>query len=234
MVNNWWNFIQFRLFPPTCILCHRPGTGELDLCAGCRAELPRPGPACRRCAEPLASDAGWVCGRCQRRPPAFDRTLTLFRYAAPVDRLILDLKHHRRLANARLLGRLLHMAAADWPACDLLVPVPLHPRRQWRRGFNQSLEIARFAGSALGVPIDTRRCRRVRRTAAQAELSAAARRDNMRGAFTVTGDWTGQHVAIIDDVMTTGATAGELARALKARGAAEVQVWVCARAGIPG
>lgn len=232
MVNNWRNSIQFRLFPPICILCHRPGVDGLDLCPDCRRGLPSPAAACMRCAEPLPGTASaLVCGRCQRRPPAFDSARALFLYRAPVDRLILDLKHHRRLAQARLLGQLLAAAATGWPTCDRLVPVPLHPHRQWRRGFNQSLEIARFVGRGLGVPIDTRRCRRVRRTAAQAELSAAARRGNLHQAFRVEGDWDGQRVAIVDDVMTTGATADALAGALKAQGAGEVQVWVCARAG---
>lgn len=231
MVNNWRNYIQFRLFPPTCILCHRPGAAGLDLCPACRRTLPWPRAACRRCAEPLTGESDeLVCGRCQRRPPAFDSARSLFLYRAPADRLILDLKHHRRLAQARLLGQLLAAAAVDWPACDVLVPVPLHRHRLWRRGFNQSLEIARFLGRQLGLPIDTRCCRRVRRTAVQAELPAAARKRNLQQAFRVEGDWDGQRVAIVDDVMTTGATADALAGALKARGAAEVQVWVCARA----
>ncbi|RRQ22104.1 ComF family protein [Thiohalobacter thiocyanaticus] len=235
MVNNWWKYIQFRLFPPTCILCHRPGAEGLDLCPDCRRGLPSPAAACARCAEPLTGTASaLICGRCQRRPPAFDGAHTLYLYRPPVDRLILDLKHHRRLAQARLLGQLLAVAAADWPACDLLVPVPLHPRRQWRRGFNQSLEIARFAARGLKLPLDSSHCRRQRRTDTQADLSARARRANVRGAFRAEGDWAGLRVAIIDDVMTTGATADALARALKARGAAEVRVWVCARAGMHG
>ena len=230
MVNNWWNSAQLRLFPPICILCHRPGADGLDLCAGCRRGLARPAAACERCAEPLAAGTNLLCGRCQRRPPAFDSARSLFLYRPPVDRLILELKHQRRLVQARLLGQLLGAAAADWPACDVLVPVPLHRLRLWRRGFNQSLEIARHVERRLGIPIDTRDCRRVRRTAVQAELPAPARRRNLRQAFRVQGDWDGRRVAIVDDVMTTGATADALTRALKAQGAAEVQVWVCARA----
>ncbi|MFN2286919.1 MAG: ComF family protein, partial [Chromatocurvus sp.] len=95
-----------------------------------------------------------------------------------------------------------------------------------------SLEIARHLARRLEVAIDFRHCRRVRGTGSQAGLSAAARQVNIRDAFAVTGDWTGQRVAVLDDVMTTGATAEELARALKARGASQVEVWVCARAGM--
>lgn len=235
MVNKWCNFIQPVLFPPTCLVCDGPGEDNRDLCQDCLTRLPQPGNPCLRCAQPLTGTTGpAVCGHCQTHPPAFDASHALFAYQPPIDRMVLNLKHHRQLAHARLLGDLLAGAAADWPRPDILVPIPLHPRRLWLRGFNQSLEIARFVSRRLAIPLDPGQCRRVRQTASQSDLNARERRRNLHGAFAVQGDWGGRRVAIIDDVMTTGSTAGALASELKAHGAAAVQVWVCARAGLNG
>ena len=121
------------------------------------------------------------------------------------------------------------MAASDAQA-DVIVPVPLHRTRLRERGYNQALELARPVASALGIPIDTGTCHRVQASVAQMTLAADARRRNVRGAFQATGDIAGRRVAIVDDVMTTGATVNELSGELLRRGALEVQVWVCARA----
>lgn len=230
---NQWSRITQILLPPVCALCGDPGAFGADLCRACRDDLPWNRHACRRCALPLpAASRGALCGECLRRPPPFDRALAPFRYAPPLDHLLLGLKHRRRLDAAHSLGGLM----AGWLAQriheppELILPVPLHPARLRRRGFNQSLELARRIASALELPLAGRCCRRLRDTPPQAELNAPQRRRNLRGAFEVSAPLPSR-VAVIDDVMTTGSTARELTRCLRRAGAKEIEVWVCARAG---
>ncbi len=151
-------------------------------------------------------------------------------YAPPVDRWILDLKFHARLPVAPLLARLLAGRLRGEPLPTRVIPVPLHPRRLRERGFNQAVEIARPLCRDLGVALDWGAVRRVRATAHQVGADARARRRNVRGAFAAADDLRGLHVAILDDVVTTGATVGELARVLRRAGAARVEVWAVARA----
>jgi ComF family protein len=216
--------------PPACTLCGAPGADRLPLCAGCHAELPWLGSACRRCAQPLPVDG--VCGRCLRQPPAQDAAYAAFVYAAPLDRLVQGLKFGRRLGHARLTGALLARAAAEraWPRPQLLIPVPLHDSRLRQRGYDQALVLGREVSRRLGLPVDWRSCRRLRATAPQTGLDFAARRRNVRGAFTVVRPPGVDHVAVLDDVMTTGATVGALAAALKRAGVARVDVWALCRA----
>lgn len=218
------------LYPPVCLLCRAPGAGDLDLCPGCRGDLPWFGHGCPACARPLPSGAGPLCGACLKRPPPFDATHALFHYAAPVDRLITGLKYRGRLSHARLLGELWasHAPVTDPP--DLLLPVPLHPERLRERGFNQSLELARPLSRRLGIPLQPGLMKRVRPTRAQQGLKGKERRRNVRAAFEIAAGTVPAHVAIIDDVMTTGSTVGEMAKQLKRAGAERVEVWVLARA----
>jgi ComF family protein len=216
--------------PPTCTLCGAPGADRLPLCEGCHTELPWLGSACRRCAEPLPVSG--VCGRCLRHPPAQDAAYAAFVYASPLDRLVQGLKFGRRLGHARLTGALLARAATEhaWPRPQLLIPVPLHDGRLRQRGYDQALVLGREVGRRLGLPVDWRSCRRLRATAPQTGLDFAARRRNVRGAFAVVQPPGVDHVAVLDDVMTTGATAGALAAALKRAGVARVDVWTLCRA----
>jgi ComF family protein len=155
-----------------------------------------------------------------------------FRYAWPLDHLVRELKYHARLAHGRVLGTLL---AAQLPGRGAalpsrIVPVPLHASRHRDRGFNQSGEIARHVATQLGLVLDERSCVRVRATEDQALLSARDRRRNVRRAFALTQRLPCAHVAILDDVLTTGSTANELARVLKRGGVKQVSVWAVARA----
>jgi ComF family protein len=178
-----------------------------------------------------------ICGVCQRHPPVFHRTVAPYIYAAPLDRLIQQFKFNRRLDLARplagLMGASLTLRDGAYP--QLLVPVPLHPQRLRKRGFNQARELARVIGRELDIPLATPKlCQRLRATAMQADLPARQRQGNVRGAFAVTAPLSVGHVAIVDDVMTTGHTAAELARTLRRAGAESIEVWVCARALPPG
>jgi len=191
-----------------CLLCGEESGREL-LCAACIAELPALPESCPRCA--LPSPAAAVCGSCLNHPPHFDATL----------------KYRARLALAGFFAR--NLASRPIPEVDLIVPMPLHPKRLAERGFNQALEIARGFARHLGRPIEPRGVLRVKDTPPQTELPYEERAKNVRGAFLCKLDLSGASVAVLDDVMTTGATLNELARALKRAGATRVENFVIAR-----
>ncbi len=223
-----------RLWPAHCLLCRAPlraSVGGSDLCEICEQSLPYLAEACRVCARPLPV-AGEVCGQCQQSPPAFDYTYAAFRYERPIDRLVQDLKYHRRLDLARALGALLaeRLAACRWPWPVRLIPVPLHRARLRERGYNQALELARPVARRFGIELDPWAAERIRPTRPQAELSLAERKRNLRNAFRATTTLEGEHVVVLDDVMTSGHTLEALARCLKQAGAKTVGVWVLARA----
>lgn len=210
-----------------CALCLGP-TPTGPVCDGCRRDLPWNRHACPRCAEPRSVDAA-ACGQCLQHPPAFDAAWAPLIYGPPVDRLITRLKFHDALGTAGLLGSLLADAAPAHLRPDRCLPIPLHPDRLRRRGYNQAALIAAAVARRRGWTLDARTARRTRNTTSQADLSAAARRTNMRDAFAVTRRLTDEHVVLIDDVITTGATASALARACKRAGARRVTVLAATR-----
>jgi ComF family protein len=222
------------LLPPCCIVCGGAGSSrDLDLCPGCAADLPVLTEACQRCGMPLtgALHSQTLCGRCLRKPPPFAATVCAFRYGWPIHHLLRGLKYRHALPNARVLGQLLaaHLVnrGADRP--DLLCPVPLGPARYRDRGFNQAVELGRVLEQALSVPMRCDLVARVRETAEQSTLARTDRRDNVRGAFRALRSVDAAHVALVDDVVTTGSTVGELARVLLEAGARRVDVWAVAR-----
>lgn len=270
------------LYPPTCVLCGAPGDAGLDLCQGCRADMPTLGACCARCAIPLTRSSSassaeptspdepnrpgpslklkpgpsppqhkpelsehrigahsriagdGLCGSCQRQPPPYRRCTAVYRYEDPLPALVAGMKFRARLNLVRLLGELLaeellaSAEAPDWTWPDAIVPVPLHPQRLRQRGYNQALELARIVGRRLALPVDIACCRRIRSTQAQSALEERQRLTNIRGAFAVTAPLP-RHVAILDDVVTTGATVSELARLLRRNGCEQVDVWALAR-----
>ncbi|MGZ8227166.1 MAG: ComF family protein [Methylococcaceae bacterium] len=230
---NWLNIIQQYLFPPICILCGNSGLDNLDICHSCCKHLPVSNRRCYQCAQILESPSGHavLCGRCLSKPPAFDQTFAPFIHQGAIRHLITSLKFSGNYKNARLLGMLLaeHLELST-PRPDSVLPVPLHKTRYRERGFNQSIEIARTVSKQLQVPLNLDSCRRHRDTPHQTELTAKQRRDNMKNAFSVVKSINADHVAIIDDVMTTGSTVNELAAVLKKAGVRRVDIWVCARA----
>ena len=225
------------IFPACCRLCGTAVRPREHLCPACMEELPWLKNSCPRCSLPLpAVAADTLCGRCQQQPPDFDNTLALFHYQPPVDYLLKRLKFSSELALCPFFSRLLteRIDTRAGPLPDLILPVPLHNTRLRERGFNQSTELARRLGHALDIPVDYRLCSRTRSTHPQSLLPRAERRRNMHGAFKVRRTPAAVHIAIVDDVMTTGHTSGELARTLKQAGAKRVDVWVIARAGYEG
>ena len=218
------------LLTPHCLLCDEPGAEGRDLCQRCTDALPWNHSACARCGLPLSLPTP-ACGACLVRPPPFANTTAAFVYLFPVDRLLPRLKFHADLAAGAVLADVMRPAftAADRP--EALVPLPLHRARLRDRGYDQALELAKPLARSLGLPLRTELLRRVRATAAQSELGAARRRDNLRGAFACADlREPPRHVALFDDVMTTGATVAAAADALLAGGVLRVDVWVLARA----
>lgn len=233
MVYKCLNIIQNKLLPSTCTLCGLRGQSHLALCRDCHKELKFIANCCRQCALPLVgTDASSLCGQCLQEPPAFDRSVCLFNYAPPVKQLILSLKFRDKLAHARLLGQLLALAvkhqADDLPEC--IVPAPLSRQRLRQRGFNQSLELARPVSHALGIALQQRLLERIRDTPPQSQLNLQERRQNIRKAFRCRQQKSPGHVALVDDVMTSGSTCHEMAHVLKQAGATRVDVWCIARA----
>ncbi|BAO44967.1 ComF family protein [Thiolapillus brandeum] len=222
------------LFPGQCLVCGQTGTRELDICIACQESLPRNDPCCSRCALPLTSlkADGVVCGDCARQPPAFERIIAPWRYEAPLDRLMQDLKFRHRLPVGRLLGELLASQIPSGPLPSLLLPVPQHPRQLHNRGFNHSSEITLALSRSTGIPWSPWLLKKIRRTNSQHDLSRQERLKNLKGAFSFDNSSRHRHVAVIDDIVTTGATAREITCTLKHSGVRQVEFWAIARTPI--
>ncbi len=229
------------LLPPVCIACRtRIGSHGL-LCGACFAKIDFIAPPiCARLGIPLPYDAGEgaLSAAAIASPPVYDRARAAARYSDTMRELIQSFKYRDRQEGLSLFARWLSRAGAELLAdADLIVPVPLYPSRLWWRRFNQSAMLAIALGRLAGVPVDCFALRRVRRTTSQVGLSAEQRRRNVAGAFRVDRSGIsrvgGKHVVIVDDVITTGATADACARALKRAKAASVDVLALARAVEP-
>ncbi|MGQ7816069.1 ComF family protein [Metapseudomonas furukawaii] len=224
---------------PDCLLCGAPGS-ELPICTGCEADLPWLTGQCSLCALPLPS-LGLPCGACLKRPPSFDRVVAPWRYDFPVDSLITRFKHQGRWPLGRLLGELLarHLAHGfddGLPRPDALLPVPLAAPRLRQRGFNQAGMLAGWLARELDIPVELDGLKRHRDGPPQQGLDAVTRRRNLRDAFSLDtrARVHGRHLALVDDVLTTGTTAQVLARLLKGAGATRVDIYCLARTPRPG
>ncbi|OQW94465.1 MAG: hypothetical protein BWK79_05855 [Beggiatoa sp. IS2] len=214
------------LLPQSCFLCG--DANPQTICSYCLESLPYQKTACQHCARSLPKNG--VCGKCLQRPPPYQRTQVVFSYDYPVNKLILAMKFNDNLALLKLSGHLMAQRLDLEPRPDVLIPVPLHPKRLRQRGYNQSLELAKMIAKQTGIPLNYTACKRIRNTPQQTRLTAEQRETNVRGAFQVQfvkPEW--QHLVIIDDVMTTGATVTELANMFLNAGIRRVDVWCCAR-----
>jgi ComF family protein len=214
--------------PQRCELCASASAADL-VCAECARALPTQRASCPVCALPTLSSM--TCGRCLAHPPPFDATISAFVYAFPVDRLIHAFKYQGRLPLAEWCARSILAAREKRPASHVtrLIALPLSAERQRERGYNQATEIVRVIASQTGMGVVSRGIRRVRASPPQAALPWNERARNVRGAFECDVDLSGLAVAVIDDVMTTGASLAEFAKTLKGRGASRVENWVVAR-----
>ena len=227
-VDKIWQGLGRLLLAPRCLICRERGSNGSDLCSSCRQRLPWNTSACFRCGLPLPHPG--ECGECLVRAPPLARTTAVFVYGFPLDRLVPRFKFHHDLAAGRLMAELMAGPLASAPRPDAVVPVPLHAHRLRRRGYDQALELARPLARSLGLPLCADLLERIRATAPQSELDADARHRNLARAFAVTASAPlPAHVALVDDVMTTGATLHAAAKALRKAGVARVDAWVCAR-----
>jgi len=221
-----------RRLPSLCAVCR--GWGTQRVCAACVERFAAHRLRCQRCALQVPEGVR-LCGACLSDPPPFERTLAAVDYDHPWDGLITHFKFHAALELAPALTQRLLAAFErdDAPAPTLLLPVPLSPERLRERGYNQAWELARRLGRALRCEADARLLLRVKDTPHQLAFPPEQRAGNVHAAFAVEprrlADVRGRHVTVVDDVMTTGATAGEIARVLLQAGASEVAVWVVAR-----
>ncbi len=220
-----------------CLLCLGDGPQPTaGICDACRADLPWLGSQCRRCALPLPFE-NQLCGNCQQHSPAFFQVVSPLLYRFPLDSLIPAFKYHDQLIYGRAMARLLaeavhfHYCEQDQALPDRVLPMPLHRSREARRGFNQALELARPVAAHLQIPLCRRSLLRVRHTEAQQGLSADDRKRNLADAFQCppSAAVSGLHLALVDDVVTTGATADAASHALIEAGAASVSIWCIAR-----
>jgi len=254
MVDHWLKNTLNLCLPQACLLCGGTTSQQhaLALCDSCIAELPVLGETCQRCANPLETQLERLgnylkhpallqtrqCGQCIRKQPYFDHSIAFFPYIAPFNHFVQAAKFKGKFAIARMLGELMAQQLSnsiniieDQP--DGLLPVPLHFSRQRERGYNQSLEISIPISKRLQIPILTDIASRITATPPQTSLSLKQRKQNLCNAFNINMDVTDQHIAIIDDVMTSGATVNALAKKLKQAGAKQVSIWCFSRAEPP-
>lgn len=231
-LRHWLAFVWDVVFPPVCVHCRRMGP---ILCSDCRGQMVAvPDSICFRCgrfqkfAVEHAHDG--LCQECRQHPSPVAQMRAPLRYQSPLDQVIHRFKYEGYFALAEPLAEYL---TTGWPAweqpLDLVLPIPLHPRRQRRRGYNQSALLARPLSQALGIAFAPMALHRVRHTIPQVGLGPEERRDNVRGAFSADPCVAGHHILLVDDVLTTGATMRSAAEALLSAGAASVSAYCLAR-----
>lgn len=237
MIYNWLKNTLSGLFEEHCLLCLGPSKSKHSLCKECENELPKNDSHCLICSSPLSTNrqtgTTLVCGQCQKQPPYYNTSLIPHLYATPLKQLISEFKFHNNLSYGRLLAHLFIRSVNNnhrrLPEC--IIPVPLHTKRLQERGFNQALELARLVSRELEIPINYSLCKRNKITPFQSGLSAKQRKQNLTNAFSVTQTPLYKHVAIFDDVVTTGSTVNELSKQLKKSGVKIIEVWAIARTG---
>ena len=221
-----FNALKHQIFKQKCLLCASPQANSHGLCSPCLNELPwHASTSCPQCG---LSSSGQLCGSCISSPPDFDATHAVFLYQYPIDKMMQRYKYGNMLNISHTFGQLL-ANKSTFEAIDLIMPMPMHPQRLKERGFNQALEIAKVLTKNRPEKLDYKSVARQTLTPPQASLALKERVKNIKGAFKVNSDLAGKRIAIVDDVMTTGASLNELAKTLKKAGASHVECWVIAR-----
>lgn len=183
---------------------------------------------CQICAKPHHAEA--VCGKCIISPPLFSSTTVLFNYAYPTKKMVLDFKFNKRAELSAFFAELLLDRIKNYDKLpETLIPVPLHKKRQAQRGYNQSLEFAKNLAKELKIPVNSNLCKRIVNTDPQSELPMKSRRKNVKNAFALNNENIPKHIAIIDDVITTGSTINEISRLFKSAGCERIDIWAIAR-----
>ncbi|HMU63409.1 MAG: ComF family protein [Nitrosomonas sp.] len=225
LINNR-TIIEQLLLPHRCVLCSIQQ--QASLCQACKTSLPKLDPnCCTLCLTPLPTFTH--CGACLNTPPLWHYIVAGYRYAFPVDVMIQKLKYGLDLTLTPILASFITSKIDRNPLPDAIIPVPLHPEKMKARGFNQAIEISRYVSKQTGIRVLSDICLRVKNTPSQIELPWKKRQQNVRNAFRCQSDLTNKHIAILDDVMTSGATVNALAKEIIKQGATKVSVWVVAR-----
>lgn len=215
--------------PSICSLCNQYHRDGVAICFSCLALFPCIKSACYYCALPLPESDFMVCGHCTRKKPYFDQAIAPYSFEEPLRTLLHEFKYHEGLYLSSFFATLISQAI---PSASLktqcLLPVPMHPKRLRQRGFNQATELVKHLGRRLNIPYDVSHCKKIINTAPQAGLNAKQRQRNLRHAFHAE-PLPYEHVTLVDDLLTTGSTANELANMLKRQGVLRVDVWCCAR-----
>ncbi|MCE2573529.1 ComF family protein [Motilimonas eburnea] len=226
-----------QFLPFSCLLCQQGLTSGV-VCPTCSKDLTQAYCRCLRCGLPLPSTQG-NCGHCLAHPPQYDRLLACGLFCPPLNQVVFQLKYAKQPLFAKILGQRLacevqqqtdfNQLSAE-PLPELLLPVPLHPQKEHQRGFNQAQLIAQHCSRQLDIPTETRAIKRVKNTQSQTQLTRQQRQHNMRRAFKPVGSLQGiKHLAIIDDIVTTGATVNSLTKVVKQAGVKRVDVWCICR-----
>ncbi|MDF1757300.1 MAG: ComF family protein [Legionellaceae bacterium] len=232
--NHYANILQFfqkkniRL-PAICILCNQYHYEKHAICANCNDFLIPIGHSCRICSIPLANIEISICNSCSLCKPYVDKVFTGFLYEEPLRSLLHKFKYQHSLYLTSLLTEIMLQAKINERMFQCLIPVPIHKKRLQERGFNQAAVLAMHLSKIIKVPYDIKSCRKIINTPSQASLKSKERKINLINAFSVR-DLKYKEVTLIDDLMTTGSTANEIAKTLKENGVHKVYLWCCARA----
>jgi len=220
-------FLLDYLLPESCTLCGQ--TSQSGFCTNCQQLLPWKVCYCAICSAELAEPG--ICGRCQTRPPYFHQSAIPFHYRSPVSDHIQGLKYHEQfhyaVALSKMLSRWIVKTTAALP--DVIVPIPLHRKRINQRGFNQAVEISALLSRQLNIPLNRRLLRREINTISQTGLNEKMRRINIKRAFSINRPCGYGHVALVDDVVTSGHTVNEAAKTLRMAGVDSISVWAIAK-----
>ena len=216
--------------PSICALCRQYHRENRAVCRDCLVFCEPLGPACHSCAEPLPDENFLLCGLCCKTKPPIDSTIAAYRFEEPLRTLLHEFKYQEGLYLSSLLAAFIHEALpSEAKKTQCLIPIPMHRKRLRERGFNQAAELAKHLGRILHIPIDTFNCQKITHTPPQAGLSGKERRKNLCNTFRAK-PIPYQHVTLIDDLITTGSTAFELASMLKKQGILRVDLWCAAKA----
>lgn len=235
MLSNCLKSLENWLFQTQCLLCQEKVKCGKNICAACINELPWNDTACQKCAIPLhqLEKEEIRCGKCLHHPPPFNKAYAAFVYQTPIVQMIGQLKFNQHLIFGSVLSELLttfllkNYESDPWP--EAIIPVPLHPKRLSERGYNQAIELARPIGKFLDIPIRSDLCERIKQTTTQSTVSEKERRINLRNAFAIESHHHLKHIAIIDDVLTTGSTVMSLSKALQKSGVEKIDIWAIAK-----
>lgn len=220
---------QTLRLPLICLHCNQFHKGKMALCHECINVLPILGSRCQHCAYPLEKTSFLLCGHCIKAPPAFDKAIIYYRFEGPLRRFIHQFKYENALYLANILSHLMLNAWLDNPShAECLIPVPMHSKRIRHRGYNQAMVLTKILAKKLNLPYEMTSCQKILNTPPQASLAKDERQQNLKNAFRIESI-PYQHVVLIDDILTTGNTANEMASALKKAGVEQVDIWCCAR-----